>query len=486
MHPIWNITELLAYILLFLDEKLDLLQCSLVCRAFSVEAIRLIWKEVDDFHNLLGCFPRDIVSTKMSGPKSEPTRTFLLLDFPNAAEWNHMRSRASMIRELTFSDSDNYDPLLEVIQRHNINLTFPELISLHLYVTVTKRSQSFFPLFSASRLQKLDINFDGSNNRLVNKSMKTLLAQGHPLRRLEIGATSLPDVSQGYLTQLLETTPTIDSLCLMLETLAGEDIVQAAARLPQLRELDLKFTGRDGERTEYSPGFESLVLLDTWGPYTSALAVACAVNSPNMEEVHMSLMGEIVGPRGSLFQRIASMANLKSVSLTFHDSGIPQWADVEPILSCRFISKFSIMLGPFGLEVDDQVLRAIIHAWPNLTYLRLGGLYDNPSRFTRPSLYGLGELLLRCPRLEELILEVDARARPFRVEVTNELRAILQPRGRLLFDVRRSLILQGSEVNISEFLMTLWPGECDVISEWRDEWEGDAWETVRELMQQRE
>lgn len=200
----------------------------------------------------------------------------------------------------------------------------------------------------------------------------------------------------------------------------------------------------------------------------------------------MSLMGKIIGPRGSLFQAIASMANLRSVSLTFYDSGIPQWADAEPLLSCRFISKFSIMLSPFGLEVDDQVVSAIIHAWPNLTYLRLGGLHDNPSRFTRPSLSGLGELLLRCPRLQELNLEVDARARPFQVELTNEMRAILHPRGRLLLNVRRSLSVQGTELNISEFLMKLWPGECDVMSDWRDEWEGDAWERVRVLMQQGE
>ncbi|KAG8899625.1 hypothetical protein FRC00_001203 [Tulasnella sp. 408] len=296
--------------------------CSLVCPAFSVEAIRLVWKEVDDFQNLLGCLPRDIVSTKLSGPKSESTRTFLLVDFPNATEWSHVRSRANMIRELTFSDSDNYDPLLEVIQRHQINLTFPELYLPPPLRYGHQEIPILLPLFSASSLQKLEINFDGSNKRPVNKSMKTLLAKAHPLRRIEIGATSLPE---------------------------------EAARLPKLRELDLKFTGRDGERTEYSPGFESLVLLDTWGPYTSALAVACVLNSPNMEEVHMSLMGEIIGPRESLFQAIASMANLTSVSLTFYDSGIPQWADVEPLLSCRFMSKFSIMLGPSGLEVDDQV-----------------------------------------------------------------------------------------------------------------------------------
>ncbi|KAG9042637.1 hypothetical protein FS837_010608, partial [Tulasnella sp. UAMH 9824] len=353
MHRIWNFPELLSCILLFLDEKSDLLQCSLVCRAFSAEATRLIWKEVDDFHQLLGCFPRDIVSIKLSGPEGEPIQTFLLLDLPNPTEWNHMRSRVNMIRELTISDLDNYDALLEVIHRHQINLTFPVLISLHLHVAVTKRSQSFLPLFSASRLQKLEISFQGSNKRLINKLMKALLAQAHPLRRLEIAATPLPKQSQGHLTQLLETTP-FDYLCLMLNTVDGEDIVQVAARLPQLRELDLKFTGGDGERAEYSPGFQSLVCLDTWGPYTSALAVACAINSPDMEKVHMILQGEITGLRASLFRVIASMANLKSVSLTFWDSSIPQWADVEPLLSCRFISKFSIMLGSSGLEVDDQ------------------------------------------------------------------------------------------------------------------------------------
>ncbi|KIO27956.1 hypothetical protein M407DRAFT_7056 [Tulasnella calospora MUT 4182] len=483
MHHIWNIPELLAHILLFLDDKSDLLQCALVCRAFSVEAARIIWREVEDFHHLLGCFPHNTISTEESGPVNCPSRTFLFLHLPDTTEWDHMRSRASMIKELTFSDLDNYDALLEVIQRHKIDLTFPELISLHLHNSVTKRFQTFLPLFAASRLQELEITFDGYNDRLINTTVEALLAQAHPLRSLQIAATSLPELSQNYVIQLLENTPSIDYLCLMVDTLDGEDIVQAAAQLPQLRELDVKLSD-DGERTEYSVGFQSLVSLDTWSLYTSALAIARAIISPNMERVRMRVLGEIIGPPGSLFQTIASMANLNSVSLTFYNSDIPQWADVEPLLSCRFISTFAIA-SP-GMEIDDRAISSISRAWPNLTRLRLAGLEDTPIRFTRPSLHGLTELLVRCPKLQDLTLEVDARVSQLQAALASATRASLEPREKLLFNVRRSLIDQDSEVAISEFLMSVWPGECDVESWWRDEWQEDAWGQVRELMQQRE
>lgn len=68
MHPIWNIPEILAHILSFLDEKSDIFRCTLVCRSLSVEATRQIWRQVSAFRDLLGCFPNNIISTEMSGP----------------------------------------------------------------------------------------------------------------------------------------------------------------------------------------------------------------------------------------------------------------------------------------------------------------------------------------------------------------------------------------------------------------------------------
>ncbi|KIO27939.1 hypothetical protein M407DRAFT_22846 [Tulasnella calospora MUT 4182] len=239
MHPIWDIPELLAHILSFLDEKSDILRSALVCRSLSVEAACLIWKKVSAFRYLLGCFPNNTISTEISGPTRCPSRTFLFLELPDTVEWDQMRFRASMVKELTVPECDNYDALLEVIKRHKIDLTFPELVSLHLHIWVSKRLQTSLPLFAPSRLQELEITFDGYNDRLINATMEILLAQAHPLRSLELRTSTFPKPSQEYLMQLLATTPSINSLRLTLPTSHGEDVLQAVAHLPNLRALSL-------------------------------------------------------------------------------------------------------------------------------------------------------------------------------------------------------------------------------------------------------
>lgn len=496
MHPVWNIPELLAYILSFLDDKSHLLQCALVCRAFSVEAARLIWKTVEDFCHLFGCFPNNTISMQTSGDGSSsmktsgddstfPTRTFLFLHTPDPAEWNHMRFRAGMIKELTFSEFDDYDAILEMIHRQKIDLTFPELVSLHFYIAVPNRFQTFLPLFATSRLQELDISFDGSNDGLINAAMETLLAQAHPLRSLEIGATSFPELSQNYAIQLLETTPSINSLCLGLPTLDGEEMVEVAGRLPNLQNLRLEFCDNDGERATYSPGFRSLVSLDAWAQYTIALAIVQAMTSPNIASLQLNILDEIIEPLGNLFDSIATMANLNCVVLFFHDSEFPQWEDVEPLLSCPLISNFHVNVAGAGMELDDEVILAITRAWPNLTRLRLVGSGSAPKRFIRPSLHGLAVLLAGCPRLQELHLEIDAEAEQLRAALATTTPTSSEPRGWISFHARRSPITQNSEEAIAEYLLSLWPGGWDVRTWWgAKDWEGETWGKVYELLQQ--
>ncbi|KAG8948445.1 hypothetical protein FRC00_008607 [Tulasnella sp. 408] len=422
----------------------------------------------------------------MSGPNRCPSRTFLFLDLPDAAEWDHMRFRATMVKELTVPESDNYDALLEVIKLHKIDLTFPELVSLHLHILVSKRLQTSLPLFTPSRLQELEITFEGYNDRLIDTTMETLLAQAHPLRSLDIKTESLPKPSQGYLVQLLETTPSINSLHLTLMTSHGEDIVQAVAQLPDLRTLRLQFSGPDGTRDAYPPGFQSLLSLEIVSPHAIALGAVRAITSPNLSTLNMDVLGGINGPPRSLFDAMATISSLNTVNLTFYRSPHPQWADVEPLLSCPLISIFTITLASPGLEIDDEIISAISRAWPNLTHLRLDGFDATPKRFKRPSLHGLAELFGRCSKLQEVILEVDARARQLRTPLANATPANSVSHGKLLFNVRRSRIAQESEKVVSEYLMSLWSGQCEVASEWTDEeWQGATWEKVGALMSQR-
>ncbi|KAG9024065.1 hypothetical protein FS837_005479 [Tulasnella sp. UAMH 9824] len=484
MHRIWNIPELLGLILSFLDEKSDILRCALVCRSLSVEAARLIWKEVSAFRYLLGCFPKNTISTEISGPPDHPSRKFLFLELPDTAEWEHMRFRASMVKELTFPRDDNYDPLLEVINRQETDLTFPELASLHLHVSVAKRFQTFLPLFAASRLQELEITFKGYNNRLINTAMETLLAQAHPLQSLDIEATSFPKLSQHYVIQLLATTSSINSLSISLGALDGEDIVQAAGSLPNLQYLSFDFGADTTARTAYSPGFHSLVTLDTSSTYAPALAILRAITSTDIAALNMHVWREINEQPTGLFQPIAAWTNVTFVSVTFYNSGILQWEEVEPLLSCPLISTFEIMIDSPGMEIDDEVISAISRAWPNLTRLKLAGSEETPAVYTRPSLHGLAELFGRCPKLQELTLEVDARITQSRLPL--ETPANSEGREKLFFDVRRSPIARKSEETVSEFLMSVWPGECEVISWWEEEQlQRAAWENVGELMRQR-
>ncbi|KAG8912826.1 hypothetical protein FRC00_003688 [Tulasnella sp. 408] len=484
MHRIWNIPELLGHILSFLDEKYDILRCALVCRSLSVEAARLIWKEVSAFRYLLGCFPKNTISTEMSGPSHAPARRFLFLELPDTSEWEHMRFRASMVKDLTFPKDDNYDPLLDVIKRQETDLTFPELVSLHLHVSVAKRFQTFLPLFAASRLQELEITFQGYNDRLINTAMETLLAQAHPFQSLHIGATSFPKLSQHYVIQLLATTPSINSLSINLGALDGGDIVQAAGSLPDLRYISFDFRADTAARTAYSPGFQSLVTLDTSSTYAPALATVRAITSTHIEAVNMRVWSEINEQPTGLFQRIAAWTNVTYVSVTFYNSRVPQWEDVEPLLSCPLISTFEIIVDSPGMEIDDEVISAISRAWPNLTRLKLAGLEDPPAVYTRPSLHGLAELLGRCPKLQELTLEVDARLTQSQAPLATPVNS--EGHEKLLLDVRTSPIAQKSEETVSEFLISVWPGECEVTSWWEEEqWQCAAWKKVGELMGQR-
>ncbi|KAG9021674.1 hypothetical protein FS837_007070, partial [Tulasnella sp. UAMH 9824] len=412
----------------------------------------------------------------MSGSNSCPSRTFLFLELPDAAEWDHMRFRASMVKELTVPESDNYDALLEVIKLHKIDLTFPELVSLHIHILVSKRLQTSLPLFAPSRLQELEITFEGYNDRLIDSTMKTLLAQAHPLRSLDIRTETLPKPSQECLVQLLETTPSINSLRLTLMTSHGEDIVLSAVQLPNLRTLALQFTGPDGTRDTYRPGFQSLISLDIVSPYATALGVARAITSPNISTLNMDVLDGINGPRRNLFDAMASMSCLSAVNFTFYRSPYPRWEDVEPLLSCPLISIFTITLASPGLEVDDQIISAISRAWPHLTRLRLDGFDATPKRFKRPSLRGLSELLGRCQKLQQVTLEVDATLR-LRAPLSNATPASSEPHRKPLLNVRRSRIVQNSEKVVSEYLMSLWSGQCEVASEWTDdEWQGATWE----------
>ncbi|KAG8948446.1 hypothetical protein FRC00_008608 [Tulasnella sp. 408] len=178
-----------------------------------------------------------------------------------------------MVKELTFPKLENYDAVLDVIQDHKIDLLFPELVSLHVHASVDTILQIFLPLFAPSRLQELDITFEWFNDYSIDATMAALLAQAHPLRTLEIGATSFPKASQETLMQLLETTPSINSLRLTLMISHGQDIVQAAAQLPNLQALNLEFNGYNVTRNEYPPGFQSLISLKMWSPYIYALLV---------------------------------------------------------------------------------------------------------------------------------------------------------------------------------------------------------------------
>ncbi|KAG9023464.1 hypothetical protein FS837_005787, partial [Tulasnella sp. UAMH 9824] len=359
-----------------------------------------------------------------------------------------------MVKELTFPRLDNYDAVLEVIQDHRIDLVFPDLVSLHVHTSVDTILQTFLPLFAPSRLQELHVTFEWFNDHLIDTTMAALLAQVHPLRTLEIGATSFPKASQESLMQLLETTPSINSLRLSLKISHGQDLVQAAAQLPNLQALNLQFNGYHITRNEYPPGFQSLISLKMWSPYIYALGVVRAITSPNISKLHLDLRGGPVGSSSSLFEAMAPMSNLSSVSCTFIHSRSPQWTDVEPLFSCPLISDCLIDLAGPGMEIDDAVLSAISHAWPNLTRLKLDGNENTSKRFRRPSLRGLAELLGRCPKLRLVIVEVNAKARRLQAPRANETHASSEPRGKLFLDVRRARIAQSSETVISEYLLS--------------------------------
>lgn len=196
----------------------------------------------------------------------------------------------------------------------------------------------------------------------------------------------------------------------------------------------------------------------------------------------MRVPGEVSGPPSDLFEEIAAKSNLTSVSLNFYNSNIPQWTDVALLLSCPLLKKIDIAIAGPGMELDDGVISAISRAWPHLTHLRFVGLRSAPKEFTRPSLQGLAELLRKCPKLQEVILEIDAGAGALQAALANAVPPSSEPRGKLLLNVRESPIAEDSEETIADYLASLWPGVLAIESWWSEEPERGAWDQVGDII----
>ncbi|KAG8906646.1 hypothetical protein FRC01_007936, partial [Tulasnella sp. 417] len=247
------------------------------------------------------------------------------------------------------------------------------------------------------------------------------------------------------------------------------------------------FTDGDGERTDYSPGFQSLVHSKIWAPFTSALAITRAITSSCITALDVTVNNESIESPTSLFETIATMTPLNALAINFFKSDSPQWQDVELLFSLPLIVDFSLSIGGPGMELEDELISAISRAWPNLIHLRLTGSEDPPESFARPSLRGLAVLLAGCPKLQDLHLEIDASARQLVRALADSPPTSSEPRGKLKFNVQKSPIAQNLEESIADYLWALWPGEWDVSSWWRGgAWQGDTWERVHELLQEEE
>lgn len=144
-------------------------------------------------------------------------------------------------------------------------------------------------------------------------------------------------------------------------------------------------------------------------------AVLSAVTSAILEDLEVLLYARAEDEESSLHGRLGEVhrfVHLVSLRLTFVGS-VMQWSDFDPMLHCTEL-KVLVLRGKYlSSVVGDQELNTMSLSWPNLEDLEVTDSDPHPnglaSAAPTATFTGLSHLSKNCPRLQKLMISVDAR-----------------------------------------------------------------------------
>ncbi|KAG9018115.1 hypothetical protein FRB90_012203 [Tulasnella sp. 427] len=339
----------------------------------------------------------------------------------------HARLLQTLDFRLTSKSHSIVKDLLE-IPSFNENLIKLRSLLFETFFYDTDNATDVFATFYTPRLTRLSITADSTHNladrsdQLFRGLLKAVATSYLPaIRSLELRVGSrCYNFESGALESTLITHQGLQFIRLELETFT-QGMLRTLKSLPELQSLSLRFNNPRGQQGNFSSfypgtpkGFLRLTDLTLQCGPAATRQLLQLIDAEQLQVLRASMAPEdrIGHPvDGVILEGALRFTKLRELSL--RSSVNFTWEDIEPALSCREMTRFSLVwhLRRRYILDDPMHLDAMAEAWPRLSDLTLGHA-EYVTCYAGPSAVNLADvrrLTDKLPSLRRLTLSFDAR-----------------------------------------------------------------------------
>ncbi|KAG8897660.1 hypothetical protein FRC01_011236, partial [Tulasnella sp. 417] len=402
MHHIWAIIELTSAIARLLEQP-DLARLARVCRDLWEAAVPLIWKELNDisvFRPLL-----KIAGDKWGGFDC-PTDKLTAQPHYEGLSNNRLALHAKFVRRLKcVLDMTRYPVLKALLNAPSFNGSLVNLKSLEIILYPlddTCDGVALFRTFYTPILTHLRITVNSISDQNRTEPLRGLIQAVTTwdlpaLQNLGLLWRISTRVDPSPIEQVLRTHQQLRVVEIAMPE-CSQEIIETVKQLPALQTLKLNYwDGPDEPFLPTSPtmmrGFPRLISLDIRSNLSPIRHLLTLIESDQMRVFKMSAshVNTALDHRmDSMLECLTRFKGLKEVELHLGINII--WEDIEPVLACRGITRFSLISNlAHWIPVERTHLDAMVQAWPDLSCLELTNSYY-PSSLGGP-LIELADLL---------------------------------------------------------------------------------------------
>ncbi|KAH7929961.1 hypothetical protein BV22DRAFT_93760 [Leucogyrophana mollusca] len=408
MHQCLTVLELLHRIFRYVALNGTLAFLARTCRTFTDPALDVLYCKLDSFQPLIRCLPRDLRKEdrySLSFQGSMSTESWdIFMGYSRRVRSLHHRcdlNKPSQILEKSLFNALSSPPTL---------LLFPNLQELSWDEPLA--DAGFIRLLLGPNLVSFKLGgfLDSSCCRQIIPSLAALCPQ---LQRVELGEPRAP-LAYNVLVKWAH-----------LKHLSCGEITAEAfsylARLPSLRSLDFWLPSVASTVVDGQDTFAKLRTLKIRSETFSPSALFLPSTSRPLRKFSLHLVANNGAPSPDdihkVFDSLSSSCTsdtLLQIRLDLSRSDVLATSELstlsldtfEPLFPLRNLRTLSIISGcTFSLDDDD--LKRMALAWPQLEVLELGTLHGWGGR-PQITLEGLPQLLRHCPSLRTLGLAIDA------------------------------------------------------------------------------
>ncbi|KAH9834024.1 uncharacterized protein C8Q71DRAFT_909059 [Rhodofomes roseus] len=460
MHRALTIPELVHKILYEAAHRGTQLKLALTCRAFYEPAMDLVWSLQYELINLVKCLPRDLWRVSGSGTTltlREPTRP------TTPQDWERFDFYARRVRSLRHDH-----PLSRVISEKLFRWLFssrpthqllPKLSVLRWTKDMADTYYDAIAMLYGPRLSILVIG-SGRYGFISSHTISPALLQLHQRApNIQVLQVLMPDVGFSMPIHIEFFTPLqkLTTLRLGATLPVNFDVLAKLSVMPHLREVDIVVV----HNSQVPPDLSHHNLIDVPLSSTQTDNPGLALQHTNGCEHRRRpfITGEESDPREEGQQPI-TVASFR------------RFCDFHNLQRVEFLTEMCITL-------DDDTLKEMAMAWPQLQQLELKSIAEYPWRTpTATTLEGVAHVARYCPLLSKFTIDVNttstdisSHARPGGGHCNRTLQKIAFGQSSAL----------GSPAKIAAFLFAIFPN-LQRINMGDETRLGESWRPVEEMV----